>query len=215
MGTDVPEGSLRVLARRHRALAAAGIERDSLPWAALDARVDRSVGDRERARLASPRSEHVFELQRGAIQLGLEGFGTAMALHGLEHLDPWSDIRLVRFGLSLPLGQRVRDGWYKYVARRAFEPWLPPVVWHREKKHLGNLIMGKIHPWLVAEGRAGQAAPPESLVRLLGSDHAQRLVAEAAASRPPSYLGNWTLSTIVWLRWLEKKNDSFTRNSLN
>lgn len=198
----------RAAHRRNRAMAAAGIERTSAPWAELDARVDHTVSVWERARVTSPRAEHLFEIDRGAIQLGLEGFGSAMALHGMEHLDPWSDVRILRFGISLPLEQRVRNGWYKYLARRTFEPWLPPVVWHREKKHLGNLVMEKIHPWLVADGLAGQALPPEPLVRLLGSARARRLMRDAATHAPPPYLGSWTLSTLVWLRWLESRSTS-------
>lgn len=193
----------RAARHRHHALAMAGIERGTPLWDELDARVNDSLDGWVHALLTSPRAEHLFEIQRGAIQLGLEGFGAAMSLHGMEHLDPWSDVRLMRFCISLPLEQRTRDGWYKYLVRRAFEPWLPPVVWHREKKHLGNLIMRRIYPWLVAEGRAALASPPESLRSLVGSARARQLIRDAATDHPPAYLGNWTLSTIIWLRWLE------------
>jgi asparagine synthase (glutamine-hydrolysing) len=52
----------------------------------------------------------------------------------LEQRSPFLDYRLVEFALQLPAAYLFRDGWTKYVLRRAMEPYLPrAVVWRREK----------------------------------------------------------------------------------
>ncbi len=52
----------------------------------------------------------------------------------LEHRFPFLDYRLVEFSLRLPLEYLFRNGWTKYVLRRAMAPLLPPrLVWRREK----------------------------------------------------------------------------------
>jgi asparagine synthase (glutamine-hydrolysing) len=52
----------------------------------------------------------------------------------LEHRFPFLDVAMVELGLQLPIEYLYRDGWSKYVLRRAMEPLLPPaLVWRREK----------------------------------------------------------------------------------
>jgi asparagine synthase (glutamine-hydrolysing) len=56
----------------------------------------------------------------------------------IEPRDPFSDIRVIEFALSLPLDQLAGQGWPKLILRRAMEGLLPPsVVWRRGKEHLG------------------------------------------------------------------------------
>jgi len=52
----------------------------------------------------------------------------------LEQRNPMLDHRLVELGLSLPAAYMFRNGWTKYVLRKAMEPFLPKrVVWRRKK----------------------------------------------------------------------------------
>jgi asparagine synthase (glutamine-hydrolysing) len=52
----------------------------------------------------------------------------------LEHRFPFLDVEMVELGLQLPIEYLYRDGWSKYVLRRAMEPLLPAaLVWRREK----------------------------------------------------------------------------------
>lgn len=49
---------------------------------------------------------------------------------GVEHRVPFLDYRLVEFGLSLPIHQKIRDGHQRYFIRKAMEHLLPKdVVW--------------------------------------------------------------------------------------
>lgn len=69
---------------------------------------------------------------------GLSGYDRVAGRHGVELRDPWSDLRVVEFFLRLPLEYKVRDGWTKYIVRRAFAPDLAPeVTWRVGKEHLG------------------------------------------------------------------------------
>ncbi len=52
----------------------------------------------------------------------------------IEHRFPLLDYRLVEFGLKLPIGYLFRDGWTKYILRKAMEPYLPAkIIWRRQK----------------------------------------------------------------------------------
>ncbi len=52
----------------------------------------------------------------------------------LEHRFPFLDYRLLEFSLRLPVEYLFRNGWTKFVLRRAMAPLLPPrVLWRREK----------------------------------------------------------------------------------
>jgi asparagine synthase (glutamine-hydrolysing) len=52
----------------------------------------------------------------------------------LEHRFPFLDYRLVELGLQMPAIYLFRNGWTKYVLRKAMEPYLPKkIVWRRQK----------------------------------------------------------------------------------
>lgn len=52
----------------------------------------------------------------------------------IEQRFPFLDYRLVEFGLRLPVEYLFRNGWSKYVLRKAMAPFLPSdVVWRRRK----------------------------------------------------------------------------------
>lgn len=57
---------------------------------------------------------------------------------GIEPRDPFLDLRVVNFALSLPGEQLLGDGWPKIIVRRALRHKLPDTVrWRRGKQHLG------------------------------------------------------------------------------
>jgi len=53
----------------------------------------------------------------------------------IEARTPFLDVRLAEYVSQLPANARMREGWSKYVLRRAMEEVLPAeVVWRRDKK---------------------------------------------------------------------------------
>lgn len=54
--------------------------------------------------------------------------------HGVEARLPFLDYRLVELSLSLPVRQKIRNGWTKWILRRAMDGRMPAeVVWRRNK----------------------------------------------------------------------------------
>ncbi len=53
----------------------------------------------------------------------------------IESRSPFLDYRVVELAFTLPLSMLVREGWHKWVVRKAVEDLLPPeVVWRRRKQ---------------------------------------------------------------------------------
>ena len=69
---------------------------------------------------------------------GRERYDRVAGQLGIEQRDPYMDIRLVAFCLSLPEPQLQRDGWPKWILRRAMNGRVPSAVgWRSGKEHLG------------------------------------------------------------------------------
>ncbi len=52
----------------------------------------------------------------------------------LEHRFPFFDYRVVELGLQMPVPYLFKDGWTKYILRKAMEPYLPPKILWRKRK---------------------------------------------------------------------------------
>jgi asparagine synthase (glutamine-hydrolysing) len=53
----------------------------------------------------------------------------------IESRSPFLDYRVVELAFTLPLTMLVRDGWHKWVVRKAVEDLLPgDIVWRRRKQ---------------------------------------------------------------------------------
>lgn len=70
---------------------------------------------------------------------GRERYDQVAGSFGIEARDPFMDLRVIRFCLSLPPEQMQHDGWPKIILRRAMARHLPEdVAWRRGKEHLGG-----------------------------------------------------------------------------
>jgi asparagine synthase (glutamine-hydrolysing) len=77
-------------------------------------------------------------LTQPGIPCTMEGFDQVAAQYGIEPRHPWSDKRLIEFYMRLPLSQKTRRGWTKFLLRKTMEPYLAPnVIWNSGKQHLG------------------------------------------------------------------------------
>ena len=91
----------------------------------------------------------------------LERYDRTAAACSLESRSPFMDRRVVEFFQRLPADQLVSGGWSKSVLRRSMADQLPsPVVWNREKPHLG---------WQFTEAWVDR--DPTAFLRDLPSDH--------------------------------------------
>lgn len=67
-----------------------------------------------------------------------ERYDRVASQQGIEPRDPFMDHRLIEFCLSIPPSWMLRQGWPKYLLRKAMSGLLPEgVIWNRAKRHLG------------------------------------------------------------------------------
>ncbi len=70
-----------------------------------------------------------------------ERYDRVAAESGLEIRDPFTDIELLTFCVSLPDSQRTKRGARKAILRHSMRNWLPRAVCDRtSKEHLGHLF---------------------------------------------------------------------------
>ena len=70
---------------------------------------------------------------------GRERYDQLAGSFGIESRDPFMDLRVIHFCLSLPPEQLHSDGWPKVVLRRAIEPMVGrAIAWRIGKEHLGG-----------------------------------------------------------------------------
>ncbi len=85
-----------------------------------------------------PIQAHAQKLLHPYLTVGLERYDRVAARFGIEPRCPYTDRRLVEFYLSLPLDQKDRRGWSKYLLRRSMSRYLPrDVCFRTDKNHLG------------------------------------------------------------------------------
>jgi asparagine synthase (glutamine-hydrolysing) len=84
---------------------------------------------------------------------GRERYDRVAGALGIEPRDPYCDIRLMEFCLSLPIDQLHADGWPKMIQRRAMAGMLPDSVrWKMGRDHVG---------WRFIEECFGETSTPE------------------------------------------------------
>jgi asparagine synthase (glutamine-hydrolysing) len=138
----------------------------------------------------------------------LERYHRVAASQGVEARHPFFDKRVVEFCLALPWDQKVRDGWSKWVVRRAADGLLPDAVrWRRGRwVRLGwrflTAVIGESGDFLARELSSDmvELAPYVNLVKVRAlNDRYRRGDLEAAEPL-------WTAAVLSsWLRKLRSK----------
>ncbi len=94
-----------------------------------------------------PKDDHEFHVRSLAHGLQPLLFETVDKVHtslGLEARHPFMDSRLIEFCLGLPADLKLRDGWNRWIVRRALQNDVPPkTVWRERKSNLNpNFLHG-------------------------------------------------------------------------
>lgn len=85
-----------------------------------------------------PARERVGAITHIYLTVGRERYDRVSAALAIEPRDPFMDLRVINFCLSLPASQLQFDGWPKMILRRAMAGLLPDSVrWRCGKEHLG------------------------------------------------------------------------------
>ncbi|MFY2762998.1 lasso peptide isopeptide bond-forming cyclase [Arenimonas sp. MALMAid1274] len=109
----------------------------------------------------SVRQDHARALDSGLMTAAFEEFEQVSAAFGIESRHPFFDKRLVEFCLSLPAGQKIREGWTRVVLRNAMRGVLPePVRTRRDKSNLGHNFTLSLVTGADRIGTGLEPAPP-------------------------------------------------------
>ena len=106
------------------------------------------------SRMQSSAEERARIIDHTHLTDGRERYDRIASALAIEPRDPFLDLRVVQFCLSLPMTQLQGDGWLKKILRNAMEGYVPDAVrWRRGKENLGVLftqtLMSKWPSWWV------------------------------------------------------------------
>jgi asparagine synthase (glutamine-hydrolysing) len=116
-----------------------------------------------------------------SISVGRERYDRVASALAVEPRDPFVDLRVLDFCLSLPWEQLQSGGWPKLVLRRSMAGTLPDeVCWRQGKEHLGGAFIREILGPLAASAQSFEdmretIAPYVDLQRLNGSSCDDRI----------------------------------------
>ncbi|MBL4812768.1 MAG: hypothetical protein JKX69_10545 [Rhodobacteraceae bacterium] len=147
--------------------------------------------------------ERINAITSSGTAISRERYDRVAGAHGIEPRDPFMDLRVIRFCLSLPEAQVHKDGWPKMILRRVTQGLLPDETrWRRGRSHLG---------WAFTQALAAQSVPPvvdyprfrTSLVALLGNDSPSA----AGRSKLPLLDDEQIIELTAFQHWLDRMQE--------
>jgi asparagine synthase (glutamine-hydrolysing) len=152
---------------------------------ARDAFFDRLDEDERRRRI-----------EYASLFVARERYDRVASAVAIEPRDPFMDVRVLEFCLSLPWEQLQAGGWPKLLLRRAMAGKLPDTVrWRQGKEHLGPAFTRELlGPLAVAEARSDRTR--ETIAPYIHLD------SSAAGPGGPQDCTDW-VEAICLYQWLE------------
>lgn len=157
----------------------------------------------------SVREAHVRALSNALQPLALEAMDALGGAHALEVRVPFWEQELIELCLSFPSDQKLRDGWNRWVMRRAMNGILPPgVQWRRAKTNFApQMIFGlrsiertRVEAWLHEPGVLKEWIDIERAKQLW--EELQGLAPESERAANIAFALWRVLALGVWLRGL-------------
>jgi asparagine synthase (glutamine-hydrolysing) len=159
----------------------------------------------------SRRPVHHRNLTSGAIPLVLEALDAIAAPHQIEYRFPFCDRELIEFCLAVPVEQQIRNGWTRWILRKAMNPLLPEkVCWRAGKSHLTPVHIHGLQKYDSERLRAVVADFPDHLGvyvdRSRVGETLDRFLAGTAKERDFQFLWQvvildaWLRSRVAWLQ---------------
>jgi asparagine synthase (glutamine-hydrolysing) len=162
--------------------------------------------EHEQARpVRSPREAHRRAMTSPLLPYALELADKAAAAFGIEPRYPFLDRRLMEFCLSLPADQKLRDGWTRFVMRRAMDGALPDNVrWRANKANLSPNFRRRLlthDRQLLEEVILAQPDAIEEYVDIRGLRRVYARYVAQPTSEPDALT---VYSTVVLALWLQR-----------
>lgn len=144
------------------------------------------------------REDHARGLASGIVPLTLEAADRASSRLGIEPRYPFFDKRLLEYCVALPADQKLREGWTRWVMRRAMQGVLPPQVqWRPGKADLSPNFVETLLNDILPDPAAYSTLTPYTEMRSLQS----MLERAAEHRRQDDLLALWRVSSLaLWLR---------------
>ena len=174
----------------------------------LESKKQSSCNPRYPRPLGSDQAFHAFHFEAAMLSAGHEWEGELAASMGLEQRSPYSDRRMIEFGIRMPVEAKVAAPWYKPMLRRAMVGILPPsVVWRDD---LGNHPGFQSQRRLLAEIQRSNpdllrpAAIQKSLGAWIDTQKLQHIA--DSALRPGSHVLGYNLMSLALLaKWIDTR----------
>jgi len=206
----LPVGLRTLLSRAKQRLSTSATSSDAINTEFADRlnverRMDQARLRARRAEALGPIADQLNALQPIGVVRGLEGFDRVAGRYGVELRDPWSDVRVLRFFVALPLRYKIRAGWTKALARDAFESDCSEAVVRRhDKEHLGWHF--NVAAWNGAQ--AFDARNASVGYRVPGDDRLNRFLDTAESELHSSDANPLYRVLDAWLQHLEKHSSA-------
>jgi asparagine synthase (glutamine-hydrolysing) len=190
-------------ARRAASLEGSLIHPDLVRRARVHDRLDALEALRPAGRSLDPRARQAAELAHPYLASALERYARAAASQGVDARHPFLDRRVVDLCLALPWDQKVRDGWSKWIVRRAMDGCLPDAVrWRRGRwVRLGPTFLDDAIASRLASMDTDSADTMSALAPYIDLRAWRDLLARFAAQRDPND-GGLVWETFLLSRWL-------------
>ena len=89
------------------------------------------------------RTLHFNYLNSGMLTYSLELMDRLSAAFSIDVRYPFCDRELIEFSLAIPPEQKLRNGWSRYIMRKAMQGILPEKVQWRG----GKISLAKVYPY--------------------------------------------------------------------
>lgn len=111
-------------------------------------------------------------LKSGFLPLALETLDHVAAGHGIEHRFPFCDRELIEFCMAIPADLQLRDGWSRWILRKAMHPLLPEAVcWRAGKSDLSAVHKRGLSEYDASRLRGLVENMPERIRGFVDQDH--------------------------------------------
>jgi asparagine synthase (glutamine-hydrolysing) len=208
----VPDVVLRRLRRQRQRRRIARRVRSSPISPEFAQRMD--VGERlrihERNAVAGPlsegRAERARSIEHPYLTVGRERYDRVAGAVGIEPRDPFLDLRVLSFCVSLPDGQMLTNGWPKSILRHATADLLPDEVrWRCGREHLGWAFTNALLDGLRDSMRRDLESNLAAVGRYVGLDGAESC-RDYLCGRDAARASN-TYDVLLLAEWLRRHAD--------
>jgi asparagine synthase (glutamine-hydrolysing) len=128
-----------------------------------------------------------------------------------EVRNPYLDFRIAELAYSMPADLKIRDGWTKWILRKAVEPLLPPAItWRKDKQGFINpqprWLQHDLRPSIEAMVDGPMLSANAGIVdqSLLRRHYAERFARTGRFGRLSWQDGLYPLAFEVWMRRFEQ-----------